>query len=424
MNFDIFVLINTCFIIVALSSAVTLRLRHSALIFSLLTLISITIFYRFVTIEVFSYLNIVKYLIFPFTIFFIGYVVSIATERRKLNIWNLNELNKKLDSDYHLLLKKFKEVDNIRVTLEKKIVRDDDFSIKLHDAISNLSALNYKEIKYEILNIIRDFVNARKVAFYDFTNKNFILHSVIPDDQDITNIFNESHELYHTIISSDGVLTIKDKLADNKSGIILLSLLKDKKGDILGAILVFDIDFTDINSANISLFNIICRWASIELVKARRLALYEFEYTKFEDTDIPNFIYFSKIVNVEFYKVKRYDYFFTAIVIKIQDIDQIIKDEFLHSINTISKMIKERLRDSDLIFFNDVKGDSFILLLTETDIKGANIVKNIIHKNIDEKQIFPYYNKSIPIKIESRIYFFDKETEKEKFDDFMVTMLL
>ncbi len=370
------------------------------------------------------YFQIYKNFFPPFLLMIIFFIISFYSRKNRLLIENLNETIKEVEEKYKELGKKLKQVEESREILEKRILRGEDFSIKLYDAIATLSTLNAEEIKIELLRITNEFINANALAYYDFENRKFLIKYRKNLERNILPVITSKSQIYDKFIKSESILTIKDELKDNKHNILLAGILRKKDKNILGAILVFDINFVDLNYLNISLFQMICKWGAIEIEKALQLAVYQAEFIKFSGTEIFNFVYFSQIINAEFYKTKRYNAYFSMINLILIDADKIVEENKTELIKQIGLIIKKNIRICDYIFFNDVKHDRFILLLPFTDKKGAeNLVKQIQYFILNA-DIYPYYDTTKQLKIEFEILFIDKNVSEDEFSNILINQAI
>ncbi len=412
------------FILLVLVASVYFSFNLSLMIAILLSLISVYLHLSVFSHNPFSYMLIIKSFLPPVVIFLSSYFISFITTKKNMEMENLRYEVKELQNNFAELSKKFNQVQKVKDNLEKKILRDEDFSVKLHDAISSLSKLNAEGIKKELLNITKEFINAKSIAFYEFSSNRFIIKFRISEHREIKEYFDKKNGIYQKLIETDSVLTVKDMLLTDENNVLMAGVLRKKNGNILGAIIIYDMDFVDLNFLNIKLFQMICNWGAIEIEKAIQFALYQSEFVKFSGTEIFNFMYFSQIINSEYFKIKRYKIFISVINMIIKDAEQINKEQFSDWIQTIGLVLKKRLRASDNIFFNDVKRDRFILVLPHTDLKGAEIVKENINKLLEKEKIYPYYDREKPLMFDFQLYYFDENTDEEIFSEFLISQAI
>jgi hypothetical protein len=370
------------------------------------------------------YVEIYKNFSPPFLFMIIFFTISFYSRKDRLTIENLKEIVNDLESKYSEMGNKLKQVEEAREILERKILREEDFSIKLHDAISKLSTLNTEEIKMELLRIAAEFINANALAYYDFENKKFFIKYTKNLKKKILPVIGANSQIYDKLVKSTSVLTIKDELKDNKHNILLAGVLRKKNNTILGAILIFDINFIDLNYLNINLFQMICNWGSVEIEKASELVVYQAEFIKFSGTEIFNFVYFTQIINAEYYKTRRFDVFFSLINIILIDEDKIIEEYKTALIKQLGLLLKKNLRICDYLFYNDIKHDRFILLLPFTDYKEAENLAKPLKYHLINADIYPYYDTKKPLETDYEILYIDKNTSEEEFSDILIKQAL
>ena len=73
-----------------------------------------------------------------------------------------------LEKGSNELMELYKNSISIKENLEKRILKDDSFALKLQDAVSALSSLKEKEIRGKLLEIAGEFLRAKAVGYYSY----------------------------------------------------------------------------------------------------------------------------------------------------------------------------------------------------------------------------------------------------------------
>lgn len=331
--------------------------------------------------ENFNYLELINAIFYPVISTLV--VVIIYKKIFSLNSENqfLKEQFSELEQKSEDIFKDYQNEKNIRINLEKRILKDDSFALKLQQHISSLSSLNPKEIKSKLLEIVCEFINAKDVAYYEFKDSTFAYEQGIGDEAHIK-IVDSKSLLYNKLINAQELLNVKDDEELSQYGFLLVGVLRDGKSKPIGFISINKIDFLDINHTTISLFNMLCSWASIAMEKASAYELALQESIKCADTHIFNMDYFIEVFNREYKLAKRYKSYFSVLILAF-------KDEGLNAelMSIVNLNLQHVLRDIDSVFIDHKHKNKLFVVLQMTDLTGANVVKEKISNSLQNIDI-------------------------------------
>ncbi|GAA0745102.1 GGDEF domain-containing protein [Clostridium oceanicum] len=137
-----------------------------------------------------------------------------------------------------------------------------------------------------------------------------------------------------------------------------------------------------------------------------------------EITGFNNIKSFYSDLDKEISKAVRHEFPLTLMMIKIMYYDNLTKiigkDNIRRLISEVGKSINESTRNEDEIYRSGK--DVFSFLLTNTDISGADIVKNRIKKEIDTLALTDDAYKNVSIDLKIGIYEYDKSKIKNIYD--------
>ncbi|MEY4504874.1 MAG: hypothetical protein RL154_1171 [Pseudomonadota bacterium] len=332
----------------------------------------------------FSYYALFEAIFYPIVLF----VVVVITYKRFLSFKKENEYLKEsfaeLEKEGEELFKNYQNEKDIRINLEKRILKDDSFALKLQQHISSLSSLNPQEIKAKLLEIVCEFINAKGASYYSFKNETFYFEKSYGEESFVLPNIDKNDAIYSIILASKDVISVKDELNGISKDIIISGILRDGKKKPLGLIAINKIDFLDLNYTTVQLFSMLCNWASIALEKAEAYELALQESIKFSDTHILNMDYFLEVFNREVKLARRYKSYFCVLAVVFNDISL---EDNSYLVNNINDNLKIALRDIDSIFIDHKSLNRFFVTLQMTDFSGANIVKDKIIARFSEAKL-------------------------------------
>ena len=140
----------------------------------------------------------------------------------------------------------YKNSISIKENLEKRILKDDSFALKLQDAVSALSSLKEKEIRGKLLEIAEEFLRAKAVGYYSYQGGRFYLSASLNPPANIPTRIGKESPLYSAIMESDSVLTVKNRLKPEDSA-LMAGKIPGASNTVIGFIAIFEMDFLDIN---------------------------------------------------------------------------------------------------------------------------------------------------------------------------------
>lgn len=302
-------------------------------------------------------------------------------ETAKAKEETLEHYSKELEARYEQSL-------SLKENLEKRILKDDSFALKLQSAVSSLSSLKEKEIKSKLLEIAEEFLRAKSVVYYSYKGDRFYLSASLNTLKAPARIGKES-PLYEAVITSSKTLSIKNELTQEGAPIMACKIMAADKQTI-GFIAIYDMDFLDVNYASERLFAILCDWAGVSLGRAKVFEAKQKESRLFAKTGFFNFKYFVETLNKEILLARRYKIYFAVITVILKDKELMSADAFAQSVITLGYKIKHVFREVDSFFFNDIKNDRFHILLPMTYEDGANIALGKFLRDVELLGLKPY----------------------------------
>jgi len=332
---------------------------------------------------------------------------------------HLKESFEELEKNSKELFKNYQNDHEIRVNLEKRILRDDSFALKLQQNISSLSSFSTAEIKGKLLEIVHEFINARSSSYYGYKGNRFYLERSYGEEVTCSLEIRQDNPIFYEAIRSSTPLSVKDGLSKNSEGIVMIGVLRDKNSKVLGAIAIHKIDFLDINYTTVQMFEMLCSWASMAIEKA---SVYESKLKDsitFADTNILNYDYFKEVLDREVKLSKRYDSFFSVVTMRIDGFENIEDSFVLELIELLYVKLGIVLRDVDSAYLNHITKDRFYILLPNTKKEGAEVVIKKIGDSLKKSSIKPYKDKRASLKSKFSIFFVDKYISNSDINNFL-----
>jgi len=300
-----------------------------------------------------------SYLLDSIEIGIAGYLVK---PLNKDKLYNILESNAKI-----IYVDKVNKIQQKQILEQQKILQNiinTEKNISFVTDFNEVSFANKAFIDFFDLKVLPEFIEKFKKPEDMFIEDNEYIHKgLIQNYKDLDN-FAFGNKLYEIVTALDDtkrIVLIKDKLSEQKSFFLSLSILdEDSK--------LFLINLTDITEMTIQKNNT--------------------EYKAYFDglTNIYNRNKFDEIFNQELLRVKRYPHSLSLAIIDIDNF-KVFNDTYGHIIGDeilimFAQELSKRLRVNDI--FARWGGEEFVILYIGTSIDNALIASNILRKHIEQ----------------------------------------
>lgn len=312
------------------------------------------------------------------------------------------------------ILDKFQHINEIKENLEKRIFKDEDFVLKLQEAVSDMASMDYEEIKTKILEMGVEFCRAISISLYTFKSSRFELQSSFNSPDNLPKEYLEDSLFYQRLMAHKGILTARELRGAGHPEVIMACKLTTRRGDCIGAVIINDMDFLDLNTTNMRLFRMLCNWTSLEIEKALRYQNQQFDIIK-----LRNFGYFLQMVYNELLHVRNKSTTALILTLTIPDSELLHPEKKEELIGSLSGLIFEHFPEQKAMFFNELKGERFHVVLTDTDFEDANQTVQKFSTHLENLNFKPYTDHRKSLILRSDLLYLDRDTTEETIESFV-----
>jgi hypothetical protein len=305
---------------------------------------------------------------------FISLYIRYEIENFKKDTNTLKNKLSSLDIKISRILKLSSTVRKEKREIEKKLISQENESVRVRETIYEISNFNIEKIEKNTLEYFLRIVPSAKLSFYRFIDNEFKYKYSSFVKEEVSNI--SSGDLYEYIIKSkkhvSSIINYKNKF--NEKVLIHLKLENEK---FYGLVIIEEMDFYDLNKITIENLSYFSDLLSLQIQKSLVYNKQKETSFAYSDKDIYNLKFLNKIIEKEVAISNRYENISSSFL-KISSPSffdmSILEEEKLFT--QMEEMLKKLFRTNDLLFYNDANS-SFIFLLPM--MKKGNI------KYVEEK---------------------------------------
>ncbi|MBT3785519.1 hypothetical protein HOF92_11120 [bacterium] len=349
---------------------------------------------------------------------FVALAILVITGREKSKLdAGLAELQASLDigrSEFEEVMDELVQTREIKDLLETKIYKGEDHVYRLQEAISGLASLDFIELKPRLLELVRDFCNAKSVSYYTFESRSLKLEEALNPPEDLVHSYGERDSVFQLLADHPEVLSPRELEAGRFPGMRVACRLATDSGKVLGAMIIHEIDFLDLNLPNLKLFEMLCNWSAVEIEK-----VLGFERQQYQMIKLHNFRYFLQLLFRETLKVHRTQDYSCILTLMILDVRNLRTGRLEEVLGLVSGMINVIFPGASSVFFNELVGDRFHVILGNMDEKEALLKKDQFINLVSEMEMRPYFQPGKPIDISGEFFFLTQQTDENELDRYI-----
>ncbi len=306
---------------------------------------------------------------FPLMFIATSIVLGKFKENKDKEINALKKKNKFLENKYQKLKEINEKNSFIKEELKKRIISSDTSLYSLYEIVNKLDRLEIEQIYTELMGILIKFIKAKTVSFFVFDKGKNILR--LKARYGGKSKLERSSNVHGYQCLKEAVLN--EKFDKNKKYCrigypLLVSPIKYNK-EIIGVIAVEEVEFEMLSEFTKNLFNLIIKCAD----KFLYFAIKEDKSLSnkyYKNTKILKYKYFKKRLKEENRRLEEYGMEFVLFKYRVENFN----------IKEINLILKNIVRNVDVISFNREKSILNILMPATPSEFAENIEKRILNK--------------------------------------------
>ncbi len=334
----------------------------------------------------------------PILFMVVGIIIGEIREVQKRRFLEQNvELND-LKRDFASLSERFNSLDKVKQELDTRIISQEHTLTTLYRAAEGLKSLEEENIYPAMLRLARDFISAESCSIYllegnmlhrvaylngDDTSKRIAAQA--PPDEGIMGRAISTAETVsiNTLIATEAFKGYVD------SDILVSAPMINSKNQVLGLFNIQKIPFLKFNPQAVRLTALLADWGAAAVENARTFQETKDKNISDDITGAFTYEYFKARLNEEFARARRYHFPLTTMVIHVVDLQRFTEKVRKDVLMVLSMVFRNKLRKTDLLFHASAP-DTYNLLLTNTELDGAAVVKKLMLDEIHAFRFKPY----------------------------------
>ncbi len=319
----------------------------------------------------------------PALFFIVGIVLG---ELRELNIKEYNLLSEERDAykdAFGKIKTKFDVLSEAKQEIDTRIISQENTLGTLYEAAQGLRSLSEESIFPAVLEILRDFMSVENCSIYTLEGDEFKLNTAMRHGKSPLPDTVPYYEGLMGLAAEDKkTVSIKD-VANQESmplGIIISApILADNQKHVIGVLNVEKMPFMKFNSDSVRVAGLVADWCGSSIENATIFKETKNKLIADEMIDAYTYDYFKRRLHEEFVRSRRYQLDLSLILLEFPSLENASDEGREDVLMAFSMILKNQVREIDILFLNNKLG-SFFLLLPTTPPAGARVVvKNILN---------------------------------------------
>ncbi|SMF09190.1 sensor domain-containing diguanylate cyclase [Desulfovibrio gilichinskyi] len=319
----------------------------------------------------------------PALFFIVGVVIG---EMRELNIKEYNLLSEERDAykeAFGKIKTKFDVLSEAKQEIDTRIISQENTLGTLYEAAQGLRSLNEESIFPAVLEILRDFMSVEDCSIYTLEGDEFKLNTAMRHGKSpLPDTIPYYEGLMGLAAEDKKTVSIKD-VANPESmplGIIISApILADNQKHVIGVLNVEKMPFMKFNSDSVRIAGLVADWCGSSIENATIFQETKDKLIADEMIDAYTYDYFKRRLREEFVRSRRYELDLSLILLEFPSLENASDEGREDVLMAFSMILKNQIREIDILFLNDKPG-SFFLILPTTPPAGARVVvKNILN---------------------------------------------
>lgn len=360
------------------------------------------------------YVNQVKNWLPPVLTLITGLLVGLQASQQEARLESAKEREMEVEEKASLLVKRIENLQDQKIQLEKKILKDDTFVLKMQEAALSLRGFDEDRIIDQLLRLLQEFLPCQSLSYYSYNQDTFVLKNGFHAKDRCPAILEPDSKLHTALLSQGATISVREHSYLALENVILACPLQLESK--LGAILVHQMEFSDLVRSNVILLESLCQWGSHAIMDARSVNAQTSSSIQYFSSAFNSF-FFKHMLERELRLSRRYNTFCTLLTMRIHNVEELIDSEGFFSL--ITHQLAEVYRNVDSLFFNEIKGDRFHILLPMTEEENSHIAAGKLDHRLEKLQYRPYQDPEMDLEYSVNIFHMAKHTSDGEYEEYL-----
>lgn len=329
-------------------------------------------------------------LINPILWFAFGLLAGVFTERHLRKVYRLDqEVNESRERE-QTITESYNFVRRRKEELETQIAGRLTSSVQAYKAAKMIEALNPKDVLRGVEDLVSAIINPQKFSIYTLQNNKLqstIYHGWSQNDGFAREMDSYS-PIYQAVIGNQATLCAANsdqELILDGQGVLAGPIIDPSSKRVLGMLKVEQMDFINLNLNTIETFRALCEWVGASLVNAENYQSVKEDCVINPEHNLMTYNFFKRQSDYLTNLAKRVGFDLSMVVVRSVNAEKLKGPDRVAIARQLSESVRNALRTVDLAFEYQTNGEEYSLLLPATSKHGANIVRDKIAKDLDQK---------------------------------------
>lgn len=329
-------------------------------------------------------------LINPILWFVFGLAAGVFTERHLRKVVRLDhELNDSRERE-ETITESYNFVKTRKEDLETQVAGRLTSSVQAYRAAKAVEALNPKDVLIGIENLVSAVLGPKKFSVYQLNDDALtatIMHGWNSSDG-FSQEIESSSSLYQAVVGSQDTLCIANSDHETtlgRDGMMAGPIQDPESQKVVGMLKIEQIDFVNMSLNTVETFKALCEWIGTSLVNAENYQTVKKDSVVNPDHNLMTYNFFKRQSDYLTHLAKRVGFDLSMVVVRLNNADRLEDNDRVTVARQLSESVQGVLRNVDLAFEYRTNGEEYSVLLPATSQHGANVVRDKIASDLENK---------------------------------------
>jgi polysaccharide biosynthesis protein PelD len=281
----------------------------------------------------------------------------------------------------------YKRLDAVKDRLETRVVGQATTAVQLYRAVQGADRLDVEGVEETIAEVVRATLAPEAFSLYLLRGDTLelVLNEGWPAEVDWPRRYAPNAPLFDAVVAGRRSLCAAqpvDEVALGGQGLLAGPLVDPWSGQIVGMLKVERMRFLDFNFSNLHAFRALCQWIASTYQNARRFEETKADRAADQSTQLYSMTYLERQRAYLTAMAQRFQFDLSMLVLRIEDLDDLTREERVAVASAISRSVRTALRRTDLAFEYRREAGEVAVLMPGTSIANGHFVARKLEEAI------------------------------------------
>jgi GGDEF domain-containing protein len=277
------------------------------------------------------------------------------------------------------LVEAYRRIDGIKERLETRVVGQATTAVQLYKAVQAADRLDPRGVLDTVSEVVRATLEPESFSLYLMNGESLdlVLQEGWPADGAWPRRYVSDTPLFDAVIAGRRMLcaaNAPDEAVLVEQGLLAGPLVDVRTGDIVGMLKIERMRFLDFNLSSLHAFRALCEWIATAYQNAQRFEEAQADRVADQSTQLFSMTYLERQRAYLTAMAQRFEFDLTMLVLRVENIDELTREERVSVAVAISRAVRTSLRRTDMAFDYRSEAGEVAVLMPGTPLANVYVV--------------------------------------------------